>query len=224
MGPGASRRQGREPRAGLVFDFDGTLVDSSDIKQGAYGAAIGAAVSAPEANVQRAYRAHGTLNRVPQLSTAFRDLVGRDPDEDELEAMVSTYGSFVRARSHEVRVFDGMEEFLAANRQRYHLAVTSNAPQDELVVACRVLGIDGYFDRIYGYPTRKDEAIEILRRDWGLTRSCILYIGDRLEDGSVAERVAVPFCRFGPNELEDGTDIVRTISELRRVVAAMDSP
>jgi len=221
--PGASHEEGRNRTAALVFDFDGTLVDSSDIKERAYRAAIGAAVSAPQANVQRAYRAHGTLNRVPQLFNAFRDLVGRVPDDCEVESMVSTYGSFVRERSHEVRLFDGMREFLAAHRPRYYLTVASNAPQDELVAACYASTIDGYFDHIYGYPTTKDEAIEIVQSDCALPRSRIIYIGDRPEDGDIAERMGVPFCRFGPNELEDGNDIVRTISKLAQVVAALAS-
>lgn len=216
----SSRVQESRRTAALVFDFDGTLVDSSNIKQRAYRAAIDSAVSASAANIDLAYSAHGTLNRVPQLFNAFRDLVGRGPDDDELAAMVGNYGSFVRSRSHEVRLFEGMQEFLVAHRERYYLAIASNAPQDELDVACGSLSIERGFDAIHGYPTSKDEAIEIVRREWALARSRIVYVGDRREDGRVAERLGVPFCRFGPLEPDDGSEIVRTISELEQVVAA----
>jgi phosphoglycolate phosphatase-like HAD superfamily hydrolase len=210
----------RERTAALVFDFDGTLVDSSDIKQRAYFAGISETVSAAESDIQDAYRAHGTLNRVPQLSNAFRDLAGRDPNEQELESMVSKYSSFVRAHRNEIRPFDGILEFLARYRPKYHLVVASNAPQGELSTACDAMGLSGFLDRVFGYPASKAHAIEVVRKDWALPRSRILYIGDRREDGIVAEHVGVPFCRFGPNELEDGTHIVRTINGLEQAVAA----
>lgn len=224
MDPRESRSGRRDRSAGLVFDFDGSLVDSSDIKQRSFIATIREVVSAPGPDVQRAYRRYGTLNRVPQLFNAFRDLVGRDPDDRELETMVSTYGSYVQARNHEVRPFHGMQEFLAAHQPKYHLAIASNAPQAEVSAACDAVGIGAFFDHIFGYPTSKTEAIEIVRREWALPRSRIIYIGDRLEDGKVAELVGVPFCRFGPNELEDSTSIVRTTLDLGRVVAAIAPP
>lgn len=210
--------QDRDRQGALVFDFDGTLVDSSDIKERAYIAAITEAIAAPEAEVQRAYRAHGTLNRVPQLSRAFCDLAGRDPEDHVLKAMVASYGRFVRARSHEVRPFDGMQEFLEAHRRQQRLVVASNAPQDELEAVCSALGLQVLFDRIYGYPTTKEEAIHRVRRDWGLPRWRVLYIGDRAEDALVAQRAGVAFCRFGPIERDEGSEVVRTLPELERVV------
>jgi phosphoglycolate phosphatase-like HAD superfamily hydrolase len=218
---GSGTPDGVRCNAALVFDFDGTLVDSSNIKQRAFVAAISDAVSASESDIERAYCAHGTLNRVPQLFNAYRDLVGRDPDDRELETMVSNYGSFVLTRRSEVRLFNGMREFLAAHRLNFYLAVASNAPQAELLVACRGLEIAGYFTYVFGHPTSKVEAIEIVRRNLALPKSRILYIADRVEDGRVAEDAGVPFCRFGPNELEQGPGIVRTIFDLERTVAAI---
>lgn len=215
--------QGDDRGTALVFDFDGTLVDSSDIKERAYTAAITEAIVAPEAEVRQAYRAHGTLNRVPQLFRAFHDLAGRDPEDHELEAMIASYGRFVKANNQEVRPFDGMRCFLETARPKHRLVVASNAPQDELEAACSILGLEPLFDRIYGYPTSKEEAIQRVGREWALPVGRVLYIGDRAEDALVARRAGVAFCRFGPLERDDGEEIVRTLRELERAIAGLDS-
>lgn len=203
----------------LVFDFDGTLVHSSDIKKRAFLAAIAQWADGSRSDAERAYLLHGTLNRVPQLSNAFNDIHMRKPNDLELEGMLTTYGAFVREHRHEVYPFDGVGDLLSSLGPSCHLFIASNAPQGELDAACDALDLRKHFEGIYGYPTSKDDAIKTVLSDLGIANSRLLYIGDRQEDSAVAARTGVLFCRFGPLEPRGDDVILRTVPDLRRFVA-----
>jgi phosphoglycolate phosphatase-like HAD superfamily hydrolase len=202
----------------LVFDFDGTLVDSGDIKQRAYDAAISEALDSTEDERRSAYRLFGTQNRVPQLAQAFLKLSGRPPEQRELDAMLETYGRCVRDESATVRPFDGIRELLRSQGLRHLIAIASNAPQDELEATCRALALDELVDVTYGYPTSKEDAVEQILLRWQLSREHLVYVGDRPEDEQVALRTQVHFCRFGPLEPQTDARAIRTVPELERAL------
>lgn len=206
-----------KPFKALVFDFDGTIANSGDTKNRAYHHAISSVLDVPNIKRQRAYERYGTLNRQPQLENAFRELASRPPQDEELRHMLSTYAATVRAEHSSVRLVDGMRDFLLRTRERAVLTIASNAPQDELEASCHALQIRDLFRAVWGYPTSKLDAIETTIQRWNLRHSQLLYIGDRREDGAIARQAGVPFRRFGPLEPDDGTPILRKVSELEAV-------
>lgn len=205
--------------AALVFDFDGTLVDAGDIKKRAYFAAMAQVVDSPRSALEAAHRRYGTLNRLPQLQSAFREVVGRSPRVVESAAMEQAFAEFVAAERHTIRPFPRIAEFLDAQRPTRYLAIASNAPQNEVEDACKALNLASRFDAVYGFPTSKPDALDAVRRRWDLPREALLFVGDRPEDGEAAARAGVPFCRFGPLEPTEETMALRDVPELARFVA-----
>lgn len=203
----------------VVFDFDGTLVDSGDIKRQAYRAAIASVLEPAEDDMHRAYHAHGALNRKPQLNAAFRDLAGRAPSDAEHKTMLAAYGATVDRQRPTVVPFDGMLELLADQHRSHFLAVASNAPQDEVADSCAQLGLAAHLDMIFGHPTSKGRAIEAVRKATDLPANAITYVGDRQEDHAVARCAGVRFVRFGPLEPDDGTEILRDVNALASALA-----
>ncbi len=211
-------RTDRGPFKALVFDFDGTLVDSGDVKHRAYHAAVDGVLHLPRDACERAYTLYGTLNREPQLISAFIELAGRGPTSDELGLMLATYAEVVDRDQDSLALFPGMRDLLEDAGQDRWLAIASNAPQPDLESACRRLHIDHVLSLVRGYPTSKEVALDEVQKRWGLVPSDLLYIGDRREDAMIARRLGVPFCRFGPLEPDDGSVIVRAARDLSRVI------
>jgi phosphoglycolate phosphatase-like HAD superfamily hydrolase len=184
--------------AAIVFDFDGTLVDSSAIKKNSFMHALGAGEATDRDKCEVAYAAHGTINRTQLLALSFTDIYSRPPSAVEHKALVDAYTSYFRAHMEDVTLFPGLPEFYAKCDDRYQLMISSNAPREEIVELCGKLRIDRYFTRIYGHPVGKAAALRQILADFDFTQSNVLYIGDRVEDGMVAESVGVPFFRLDP--------------------------
>ncbi|AXH93544.1 HAD family hydrolase [Micromonospora aurantiaca] len=205
----------------IVFDFDGTLVDSGDIKKTAFMTALGAGDSVDREACEKAYATHGTVNRTGLLALSFIDLHGREPDPAEHRALIEAYTDYFRRHMDEIVVFPGLAEFC----ERYaakRLMISSNAPRTEIVELCGKLSLSAYFARTYGWPVSKEAALREILADFRLDSAELLYVGDRYEDGLVAEKVGVPFQRLDPGFHSRSTTegILRSLAELAEAIDA----
>jgi HAD superfamily hydrolase (TIGR01549 family) len=216
---------GRPAIVAVVFDFDGTLVDSSAIKKNSFMHALGAGKTVDQDKCEQAYTAHGTINRIRLLALSFTDIYSRPPSPEEHEELVGAYTAYFRAHMDQVMLFPGLSEFYAKFGDRYQLMISSNAPRPEIAELCDKLNISQYFTRIYGHPVGKAEALLKILADLELTQDNVLYIGDRVEDGIVADSVGVAFFRLDPGFHSASTTegILRSLSELADTITGLES-
>jgi phosphoglycolate phosphatase len=183
----------------LVFDLDGTLIDSApDIVASlqAVQRRLGREVLPPE-------------RIVDAIGSGVRLLISRTtepPHEPVIEAFMAEYAEHLLDRT---RLFPGVAETLAALPARK--IVLTNKP---LALSRRVvdgLGVAPLFDAVYGgdsFPTRKPDADCFRRAAAGASRP--LMIGDSGTDVLTARNagvacVAVTYGYAKPGEL-DGAD------------------
>lgn len=189
-----SRSSASIPLSLIAFDLDGTLVTTSGIKRSAYLHAMSQFGGGTVEQYERAYAKHGTVNRVEQLRRSFAEVNGRQPDDKTSERLVAAYTQYCRMREGEVELVPG---FLTLHREllhRFPLAVASNAPYQDVLDTCTRLGVDAFFDRLYGHPTNKAAALHDFALRKGITPAAILYVGDRVEDGYAAQEAGARFC------------------------------
>lgn len=208
-------------RSAIVFDFDGTLVDSSAIKKSSFMHALGAGERSDRAACERAYATHGTINRIRLLALSFTDIYSRPPSESEHKALVDAYTSYFRAHMDDVTLFPGLPEFHAQFGGTFQLMISSNAPQPEIVEQCEKLRIGRYFTRMYGHPVGKADALRQVLADLTPVQSDVLYVGDRVEDGMAAESAGVRFFRLDPgfHSTSSSEGILRSLADLAGALA-----
>jgi phosphoglycolate phosphatase len=200
----------------LVFDLDGTLIDS--------GADLCASVNAMLRNFGRP--------ELPQdvISTYIGDgaarLVSRSLGEPENPAFLDSALTYFLDyyREHKLDhtyvypgVFAALDslrvEPAGAQRARIHraMAVLTNKPIGPSLAICEALGLSPYFFRIYGgnsFPTKKPdpEGLIALMQEAGVTSQETLMIGDSDVDILTARNAGVWSigCSYGlsPHTLE----------------------
>ena len=214
------QRTSDSDHAAIVFDFDGTLVDSSapsrkrvhDRPRGRRSRLTGmlrACVCHPWHDQQ------GTL-----LALSFTDIYSRAPSAAECDTLADAYAEYFREHINEVLLFAGLPEFHAQFGDWYPFMISSNAPQSEIVELCVKLGIAEYFTRVYGHPVAKADALRQILAELEFASASLLYVGDRVEDGMVADSVGVPFLRLDPGFHSPASDegILRSLAELADVL------
>ncbi len=180
----------------LVFDLDGTLVDS-----------------APDivASLQRVLGRMGRPVLPPDeiraaIGSGVRKLIERTaapPHEPLVDAFMEEYGGHLLDRT---RCFPGVAETLGALSCRK--LVLSNKPEGLSRRIVEGLGLAPHFEAVYGgdsFATRKPDPEGLRRAADGAAR--ILVVGDSGIDVQTARNAGVPVCAVSygyskPGELE----------------------
>jgi phosphoglycolate phosphatase-like HAD superfamily hydrolase len=217
----------------IVFDFDGTLVDSNEIKRRAFFDVLGD-LDPDGSAVATALRSNPGADRHALAREIARTLAERGalPGERSREEWASDWSdAYTRECEREISRCDevpGARSALESLRERgVALFLSSSTPAGPLARVVALRSLAGYFRGVHGAPGTKLEALRAIRRDAGVTVEEMLVVGDGEDDRSAAAAFG---CRFVA-VVRDGPDRfarpprwrIRTLGQLPRVVDELDA-
>ena len=177
----------------LIFDFDGVLVESNEIRFSGFRQLF---CDYPDAYVEQLMqfvRANGGLSRYAKIAYFYRDVLKISLSESHLHALASDYSALVKEHILAAPAVNGSVEFLQTHQEDYTLAIVSGSDQTELRAVCQARKIDGYFVDILGSPTEKALNLSNLLINRGWQKDGCLYIGDSTNDYLAARMVGIDF-------------------------------
>ena len=179
----------------VVFDLDGTLLDTLEDIRGAINYALSAwSVPKVEKDKIRLYVGHGLRNA---LFTALNNSSIKVPEEDlplMVELMMSTYKK--HPSDHTVPYPGIFVMLYTLKSEGYLIGVISNKSQFLVEEIIKNILPDFSFDFIIGqsdkYPLKPDpESLMSMMRHYGADRSSTLYVGDSEVDYLTAKNAEV---------------------------------
>ena len=202
----------------IVFDFDGVLVESVEIKTRAfveiyrpYGEAVTAAVTAY-------HLAHGGVSRNEKFRYFHNALLGRALSEEEELRLVAKFSALVEDAVVAAPWVAGAREFLDANSKRLPLHVASATPAVELRRIVIRRGMRGYFSDVEGAPRTKGAILRSIIIAGGYLPARVLMVGDALSDLEGALEVGVTFlgrvAKDAQNPFPTGVAIIEDLGQL----------
>lgn len=175
----------------VVFDFDGTLVDSNRIKRDAFFEIAGRCHGGFDA--MKLVHAHARGDRF-EIWKSWAVEMGAD--QSIVDEMVAAYSSAVDKAVATAPEMPGAVDALSKLKAKgLSLVVSSATPQINLVSIINARGWLGYFDAIHGAPETK---VDILTRHVvpkAGEASRVAVVGDGGDDRESARIVG---CRFYP--------------------------
>ena len=209
------------PRA-IIFDFDGVILDSAQIKLDAYATVYADEDPEKVRELMRHAHLHGGTTRRVKFAQYERELFGRAGDTESVERLSARYSQLVLGAVMTCRFIDGAASLLSTAANRSDMHVVSGTPHEELRQVIEARGLARFFQSIWGAPATKREAFARILRGNGYAATSVIAIGDSMTEFWAAEALGIPF--LGIVSQHGGTHFpagVQTLPSLQNAAALL---
>lgn len=199
----------------IVFDFDGVILESVNVKTRAFAELF----RHHPKHVDRIVQLHLDnlgVSRYEKFRTIYRDFLQRPLSEAEMAHLDVRFSEIVFGEILKCAFVPGARRFLERASASYSLYVASATPEEELRRIVKARGLDSVFRGVYGSPRVKAEIVEGILRDEGLQPREVLFVGDARTDYRSAASNGVAFIgRVAPGEVNPFASVaVPTVADL----------
>ncbi len=177
----------------FVFDFDGVILDSNNIKKVAIGDAVRGVLSHEKAEEFVQYFVN--LNGVPREVK-----IAKYVPKDQYECVLDNYEDIIENKLKSAKLIPGVKNVIQKiSILKKDMIVLSGGTQTEVLQLLIEKGLADYFDGVYGGPKNKEENLQSM----SLVHP-VLYFGDSEVDYLVAKRNSFDFVFvYGASNIEN---------------------
>jgi HAD superfamily hydrolase (TIGR01549 family) len=177
----------------IVFDFDGVLVESVDVKTQAFGALYAEYGDRIVEQVKAYHLLHGGVSRFDKFRYYQEVLLGKDLTQEEETRLGDLFSQYVEDAVVGAVYVSGAYEFLEANYQSIPLFVASGTPDQELKRIVSRRNMAHYFVSVHGSPAKKGDIIQDILSKYSFDPDRVLMVGDAIADYEGAIAAGVKF-------------------------------
>ena len=172
----------------IIFDFDGVIVESGDIKTNAFANLYQSYGDPIVKEVVRYHKLNGGLSRYKKFRHFQQCLLKKPPlTQNEEDKLDETFSRLVVEAVINSDSVPGADEFIQIEASRTPLFIASGTPEMELNTIVTRRGLGPYFTGVRGSPKLKEALIAEILSAHDLTPERVLMIGDALIDYQSAQ-------------------------------------
>lgn len=139
----------------LIFDFDGVLVDSVELKGRAFYSIYEPYGRETARRTYEYHMSHGGVSRREKFKHFHRQFLNRALSEIENDSLCCQFSGLVKQDIVDAPLAAGAMDFLEVHNKEFALFIVSGTPQDELREICAKKDLDRFFDEVLGSPQSK---------------------------------------------------------------------
>lgn len=175
----------------IVFDCDGVILDSNNIKTTAFRKTLSSFDKKFIDEFIQYHTSHAGISRYKKIDYFFNSIIKKEYSKDEYDDLIHTFHKTVIEQLTKCQTTNGVIDYLNSISKTPKIIV-SGGDQNELrqVFKCRLL--DHHFNNIFGSP---DTKIDIISREINQSKikGPYLYFGDSQHDYEVATHFNMDF-------------------------------
>ena len=187
----------------IVFDFDGVVLESADVKTDAFVELFASHGPDVAARVKAHHLANLGISRFVKFAWIYDHLLGKRITEDESRALGERFSALALDKILAAPFVPGAEAALADLSAAFPLFVASGTPGDELDLIVDKRGLRPRFREVHGTPREKPAILRDLMQRHGLAPNETLFIGDGASDHKAAAATGVEFLARDTPALHD---------------------
>jgi HAD superfamily hydrolase (TIGR01549 family) len=209
----------------IIFDFDGVIVESVDIKTEAFKKLFSFA-PLHLSKILQYHQQNSGVSRFDKFRYIHKHILHEPLSPERFSELSERFSSLVIGAVVAAHSVNGAEEFLEKWYRKLPLFIVSATPEKELREIVRMRGISRYFRGIYGSPCRKEEHIRALIREYKADPGEVVYVGDATNDLNAARNAGIRFIgRIRPgikNPFTGEQSLEHTIRDLNELAEYME--
>jgi len=175
----------------IIFDFDGVIIESFDIKTQAFRELFKESDKVDE--IVEYHKQNGGVSRYKKFRYIYSEILKTPLDEKTFKELGEKFSNLVVEEVKKCPYVPGALEFINENSKNLKLFIASGTPEEELISIVDARGISKYFKGIFGSPATKSEIIQQILKRENLDRKDAIFIGDTITDYRESGRAGVPF-------------------------------
>ena len=188
-----------EQASALIFDFDGTLVDSNPIKRQAFRRCFEDFPNHLGQILDYCY-ANNHIPRWEKFRYVYEKLL-KLPYTDQVESnLLRRFELETTEQIIAAPALPGAEEFLKRACITHSLGILSSTPQEILLEILRRRGWVNLFEWIQGAPVHKARWLTRFQLEQGFPGHQVLFFGDTPEDEQSAQESGCSFVRISDQD------------------------
>ncbi len=178
----------------IVFDCDGIILDSVDVKTHAFARVAEPFGASARDRLVEYHTLHGGVSRFEKFAWLIREEKGRDITPEESKRMGEDFVRYCLEGVEQSPFVPGFMDTLNHWHGRVPLYVASGTPHQELVEVLTRRGIASKFAGIYGTPPAKAALLQtIVLKDAKVDPKATVMVGDSTTDLDAAIIVGTLF-------------------------------
>lgn len=207
----------------IIFDFDGVVLDSVDIKTKAFARLFEADGPEIVAQVVVYHLAQCGISRFRKFGHIYEHILHRPMPDGESERLGQRFSDLVFDEVVKAAWIPGALEFLRDHHTRYRCFVASGTPEDELRRIVELRTLTSYFAGVFGTPATKEEITRRILAEHALAPTEVVFIGDAMTDYQAAQECGVDFIGISSDEKPVFPADTRMLPDLRGLAVAIAS-
>lgn len=177
----------------IIFDFDGVLVESLDIKTEAFGRLFEKEGSEIVQQVVRHHVQNMGKSRLDKFRYIYSHILKRNLSDEEFRGLCERFSSLVLEQVVAAPYVEGAWEFLSFHSRAYQCFVASATPQDEIETIVGKRRMSSFFRGVFGAPTKKNEIVKSLLDARKISSATTVFVGDAWVDYETAQENGLYF-------------------------------
>lgn len=174
----------------IIFDFDGVLVESVDIKTKAFTKLFKTEGKDIVEKIVDYHLKNAGVSRFEKIRYIYKNILNRDLSEKTFDYLCQQFSHLVVNEVINAPFIKGAKEFLDNYSKSYQCFVASATPENEIKEIINRRNMDRYLKGVYGAPQKKEDIVrEILAvssvlspQPSSLNPQSFVYVGDALSD------------------------------------------
>ncbi len=196
----------------IVFDFDGVVVDSVEVKTEAFAKLFEAFGPTIQGMVVNHHMKNGGMPREEKIKHYYHHFIGKTIDRRKLKNLCERFSSLVVDKIVAAPEIPGAEAFIKSASLKTLCFIDSATPDHEIIEIVKRRGLIQYFKEILGSGRKKDVNLRYILETYNVDRHACLFFGDAESDLRAAQSCGVNFIGIVPSKdaplLQFTTDIV----------------
>lgn len=205
----------------IIFDFDGVILESVDIKTNAFIELFKDASESKKKKIVAYHLAHGGVSRYIKIKHIATKILGKKLTKTEENWLGHLFKEMVYRKVITCPYVEGVMDFITRNKGKYKFYIASGTPSVELNQILKKRKIDKLFSEAHGSPTEKHEIIASILKRKRLKPNEVIFIGDSETDKKAAEKTGVIFIMRSKVKNKDPKHVV-AIRDFKGLEARID--